>query len=44
MEAHRDSEWYGFWRNLKEGYDYFEAEGRPPDVRVARGRYVFASL
>jgi murein L,D-transpeptidase YafK len=33
-----------FWRNLKEGYDYFEKNRRPPAVSVDRGgRYVFLS-
>lgn len=32
------------WRNLKEGYDLFERERRPPRVRVdSQGRYHFAS-
>ena len=25
MERHRNSKWYGFWTNLKRGYDYFES-------------------
>jgi hypothetical protein len=35
-EMHR---WYGFWLNLKEGYDYFEAESTPPHVKVEEKRY-----
>ena len=35
------SEWLDFWKNLREGYDYFEREGRPPDVSVKDGRYEF---
>ena len=32
-----------FWQNLKQGYDAFEKERRPPRVSVDRGgRYVFA--
>jgi murein L,D-transpeptidase YafK len=31
--------WFDFWMNLKEGYDYFEAEHRPPVIKVRRGRY-----
>lgn len=30
-----------FWENLKEGYDYFERHGQPPDVEVRNGRYLF---
>lgn len=33
---------WGFWSNLKEGYDLFEKQGIPPQVTVARnGRYLF---
>ncbi|MFC2107086.1 L,D-transpeptidase family protein [Bacteroidota bacterium] len=41
MQAHMDSDWYDFWENLKEGYDYFEANGVPPNVTVMGGDYVF---
>lgn len=30
-----------FWQNLKEGYDYFETQGYPPNVEVQKGRYIF---
>jgi murein L,D-transpeptidase YafK len=40
MDAHTQSRWYEFWMMLKEGYDYFEAEERPPLVEVQNGRYV----
>ena len=33
--------WHEFWRNLKEGYDLFEANRRPPIAAVQNGRYVF---
>lgn len=32
-----------FWKNLKEGYDLFETDKRPPDVRVSEKKYVFSS-
>lgn len=32
---------YDFWRQLKEGYDRFEATGEEPAVGVAAGRYSF---
>ncbi|MGH1376353.1 MAG: L,D-transpeptidase family protein [Alphaproteobacteria bacterium] len=35
------SRWQPFWRNLKEGYDYFETNKRPPHTSVQAGRYVF---
>ena len=34
-------QWIDFWLNLKEGYDFFENVGVPPDVAVESGRYVF---
>lgn len=39
LAAHADSEWIGFWRTLKEGYDAFEATRRPPRVSVCENRY-----
>jgi murein L,D-transpeptidase YafK len=39
MAQHSESEWYDFWVNLKEGYDYFEAEKLPPLVRVENKQY-----
>jgi murein L,D-transpeptidase YafK len=35
MERNRSSRWYPFWSNLKEGYDFFERENRPPQVSVS---------
>lgn len=32
--------WAPFWRELKRGYDLFEATAVPPRVSVCRGRYV----
>jgi len=32
---------YPFWKMLKQGYDIFEATGRPPQVNVCENRYVF---
>lgn len=33
--------WHKFWMNLKEGYDWFENNGTPPNVSVSQKRYVF---
>jgi len=33
--------WYGFWQNLKQGFDEFEMGHVPPDVTVVDGTYVF---
>jgi murein L,D-transpeptidase YafK len=41
LAAFADSEWSGFWRNLKEGYDLFERTHRPPRVTVCGTRYGF---
>ena len=44
MSNHLNSYWYPFWKNLKEGYDWFEQAGFiPPNVDVKKGRYVFDS-
>jgi murein L,D-transpeptidase YafK len=31
----------GFWRNLRQGHDWFERHGVPPDVTVKDGKYAF---
>jgi murein L,D-transpeptidase YafK len=40
MQRHRDSPWYSFWVKMKEGYDAFEAAGKPPIVRVCSKQYL----
>ena len=40
MAAQKNHEWYGFWQNLKEGYDYFELTRLPPPVAVCERRYL----
>ncbi len=37
------SPWLGFWRNLKEGFDLFDASGEPPAVGVRDGAYCFGA-
>ena len=39
MALYSESEWYEFWVNLKEGYDYFEAEKLPAKVKVENKHY-----
>jgi len=39
MALYSESEWYDFWVNLKEGYDYFEAEKNPAKVKVLNKHY-----
>ena len=41
LAAYKDNKWYGFWQNLKQGYDLFEKTHVPPGVDVSGGRYVF---
>lgn len=40
LSRYRNHKWYGFWRNLKQGYDYFEVAKRPPAVEVCERRYL----
>ena len=42
LAAEADNKWYGFWRNLKQGYDVFEATRTPPAVSVCHKGYVIA--
>lgn len=41
MNKHWGSRWIAFWKNLKEGYDVFEKDKRPPNVTVKNKRYYF---
>ena len=41
MQRHAQSQWAGFWQNLKPAYDMFEASRVPPTVSVCGGRYEF---
>lgn len=41
MERHEDNDHLGFWRNLKEGWDWFHEHRRPPETTVEDGRYHF---
>jgi murein L,D-transpeptidase YafK len=41
MEFRAGSQWIGFWKNLKQGYDIFEKTKQPPVVGVKDKRYVF---
>ena len=41
LQASAQSEWSGFWHNLKQGYDLFDREGAPPKVAACNGSYVF---
>lgn len=42
LAAHRNHKWHGFWRNLREGHEWFVKHGVPPDAGVsADGKYTF---
>ncbi|MFN3891911.1 MAG: L,D-transpeptidase family protein [Beijerinckiaceae bacterium] len=43
MARHRNDPNIAFWRQLKEGYDHFEATRAEPRVTVAGGRYAFSA-
>lgn len=43
MAAHAQSPWTDFWRDLKAGYDAFEATRMPPRIGICGQRYVVAS-
>ena len=41
MKKYADSKWIAFWRNLKQGHDYFENKHIPPNISVSRKMYRF---
>ena len=41
MEKHNQSKYIEFWKNLKEGYDFFEENKIPPDVNIRNKKYIF---
>nr|NQU93502.1 murein L,D-transpeptidase [Bacteroidota bacterium] len=41
LENYMNSPNLDFWNNLREGYDFFEKNGYPPNVEVADGKYIF---
>jgi murein L,D-transpeptidase YafK len=41
LAAHAGHRWAGFWANLKQGYDLFEATRVPPAVAACGGVYAF---
>jgi len=44
MARYRNDPNYAFWKNLKEGYDYFEITKGPLKVDVCEKRYVFNAV
>ncbi len=41
LEQYKDNRWYDFWKNLQQGYKYFQQHKIPPNVTVQDGRYSF---
>jgi murein L,D-transpeptidase YafK len=39
----KDDRWAAFWKEIREGYDWFETHRVPPEVTVRDGRHVFAA-
>ena len=44
MTAQQKHEWYDFWKNLKEGYDYFEVTRQAPRISVCEKRYLINAV
>jgi len=40
MAKYANYRWFDFWMELKEGYDYFEAERLPAKIDIKNGHYV----
>ena len=43
MAARRYSNWHHFWKDIKQGYDYFEKNRVPPQISVRNKRYIVNS-
>lgn len=41
VEKEKASRWYSFWKNLKEGYAFFQTHHIPPNVTVKEKKYLF---
>jgi murein L,D-transpeptidase YafK len=41
LKAYQKNKWFSFWKNLKDGYWFFERNKLPPNVEVMNGVYVF---
>lgn len=43
MKQNQSNPNYAFWKNLKEGYDYFEQNHIPPSISVSNKKYIVSS-
>ncbi|WMS88771.1 L,D-transpeptidase family protein [Pleionea litopenaei] len=41
LAQHKEHRWYDFWKNLQQGYQWFEEHHQPPNVNVVDGKYTF---
>jgi len=41
LQKNKSNQWFSFWKNLKEGYDLFEKNKVPPNVKVKNKKYIF---
>jgi murein L,D-transpeptidase YafK len=44
LAQHKDDHWLSFWKNLQQGYDYFEQKRVPPKIRVRNKAYIVQAL
>lgn len=44
MQTHQKSEWLSFWKNLKQGYDFFETNKTVPKITVIDRKYTIGNL
>ncbi|NNC38988.1 MAG: murein L,D-transpeptidase [Hellea sp.] len=43
LEKYQQDPNIDYWRNLKEGWDWFETSGQPPNVTVSEKKYQFSA-
>ena len=42
MHQHQSNHWINYWKNLQQGYQWFELHKQPPNVEVADKQYIFS--
>ncbi|MGQ8364324.1 hypothetical protein [Glaciecola sp. 1036] len=40
LNDYKEHQWFSFWKNLQQGYEYFEANRQPPIVTYKNREYV----
>jgi murein L,D-transpeptidase YafK len=41
MKRAENHQWSAFWKNLRQGHDWFQTHRVPPNVTVKDGKYAF---